>query len=292
MRLASRFLPFVVVAMLCMPRSAVAWHDTGHMITVQIAYDGLSPAARREVDRLIATLADLTPERDHAVTASLWADDLKRQGLELFSSWHYINLPYNAARLSFVAPPDEQNVLWAVREATSVLRGDADDLPKAMMLRFLLHLVGDVHQPLHCANRFTAERAGGDRGGTDFPIHHRLQHLHAYWDDGAGAFPELDGGDWRPQVRRFADDLLRRVPRRAVPEWRISDPEQWARESHAVAVATVYDGIEEGAEPSAEYAERARGVVRRQLALGGYRLGAMLNEIFDRPAASAVVASE
>ncbi len=282
----------VIAVVLLMPRPAAAWHDTGHMITAQIAYDELTPAARQEVDRLIAVLAGFAPERDHAVTASLWADDLKRQGLEVFSSWHYINLPYNPGRRARVAAPPEENVLWAVREAISVLRGDADDLPKAMMLRFLLHFVGDLHQPLHCASRFTADRVEGDRGGTDFPIRHRHQHLHGYWDAGAGAVPELNGGDWRPKVRSLAGELLRAVPRSAVPEWRLSDPGQWAQESHQVAVAAAYDGIEEGAEPSAEYAERARRIVRRRLALGGYRLGALLNEIFDRRVAGTAVASE
>ncbi len=277
----SALLALVVVAC-STPSPATAWHATGHMITVQIAYDGLTPAARREVDRLIATLADFAPERDHAVTASLWADDLKRQGLEAFASWHYINLPYNAGRLPRVAPPREDNVIWAVAEATSVLRSDAADLPKAMMLRFLLHLAGDLHQPLHCASRFTAEHADGDRGGNDFPIRHPYQHLHAFWDYGAGAFPEYDGGDWQSMVRRLTDELVLAMPRSAVPEWRRSDPEQWAEESHRLAIEAAYDGIEEGDEPSAEYAERTRAVVRRRLALGGYRLGALLNDIFDR----------
>lgn len=252
------------------------------MITVQIAYDELTPMARREVDRLTEILADFAPERDHAVTASLWADDLKLQGLEAFASWHYIDLPYNPDRLAQVAQPRADNVLWAVAEATSVLRGEAADLPKAMMLRFLLHLVGDLHQPLHCVSRFTAEHTDGDRGGNDFPIRHPYEHLHGYWDAGAGAFPEVDDGDWRPAIRRLTDELVLAVPRSSVPEWRLSEPEQWAQESHQLAVDVAYHGIEEGAEPSAEYAERARGVIRRQLALGGYRLGALLNDIFDR----------
>ncbi len=275
-----------------MPGSAVAWHANGHMIMTQIAYDDLTPAARQEVDRLIVVLAGYAPERGHAVTASLWADDLRHQGLEAFSGWHYVDLPYNPGHLARVAPPRDENVVWAIGEATSALRGDAGDLPKAMMLRFLLHFVGDLHQPLHCASRFTAEHPEGDRGGNDFPIRHQYQDLHAYWDHGAGAFPELDVGDWPLAVRRHADELLRAVPRSAVPEWRVSEPEKWAQESHRVAVTAVYDGIEEGAAPSAEYAARARQVVRRRLALGGYRLGALLNEIFDDGEVETVIASE
>ncbi len=93
-------------------------------------------------------------------------------------------------------------------------------------------------------------------------------------------------------MRRLTDELVRAVPRSAVPQWRVSDPEAWARESHDLAVSTAYDGIEEGSAPSAEYAERARRVVRRRVALAGYRLGALLNEIFDRCGAEPVIASE
>ncbi len=212
---ARRAVPVAVaalyVAAVLVPPPAAAWHATGHMITAQIAYDELTPDARREVDRLIAVLATFAPEHDHAVTASLWADELKSQGLEVFSSWHYINLPYNAGRLAEVVAPREENVVWALREATSTLRAEADDLPKARMLRFMLHLVGDVHQPLHCASRFTAGLAEGDRGGNDFPIRHTTQDLHAYWDSGAGAFPEFEGQDWQPMVRRLTSELIRAV---------------------------------------------------------------------------------
>ncbi len=280
---------------------APAWQDAGHMVATQIALEQLSPEARREVDRLVAALAAPSAGRASATSASatsaalaaaVWADDLKRQGIETFSSWHYINLPFNAGHLAEVAAPREDNIVWAIGEAIATLEGDAEDLPKALMLRFLLHFVVDVHQPLHCVNRFTAEHAQGDRGGNDFPLRGRHRDLHAYWDTGAGVLPEGGSREVRPRVRGLATEITRRVPKSAVPEWRVSEPARWAAESHDLAVRAVYHGIEEGAEPSAEYAERAREVVRRRLALAGYRLGALLNEIYGVGVAGAAVAGE
>ncbi len=280
-----------LVVCLVLPVPAAAWQDAGHMVATQIALDGLSPEARREVERLVAVMARSSAERDDVLAATVWADDLKRQGIEAFSSWHYINLPYNAGRLSEVATPREDNVVWAIGEAITTLKGKAEDRPKALMLRFLLHFVVDVHQPLHCVNRFTAEFTKGDRGGNDFPIRGPYGDLHAYWDLGAGALPEPGDGDLRPAVRSFAAELERRVPKSAVPEWRVSDPARWAEESHELAVSAVYDGIEEGGEPSAEYAARAQEVVRRRLALAGYRLGALLEDLYGSEV-NEVVASE
>ncbi len=274
------------------PRPAAAWQDAGHMVATQIALQELSPEARREVDRLVGALPSAASEGDDVLQAAVWADDLKRQGIETFSSWHYINLPYNAGHLDEVAAPREDNIVWAIREAVNALEGEAGDVPKALMLRFLLHFVVDIHQPLHCVNRFTAELAEGDRGGNDFPIRDPHGDLHAYWDAGAGVLPELAAAELRPKVRGLAHELARQVPKSVVPEWRLRDPGRWAEESHSFAVSAVYDGIAEGAEPSVEYAARAREVVRRRLVLAGYRLGALLDDIFGNGEVGEVVASE
>ena len=219
----TRALPLVAAALLLAPTQALGWHDTGHLVTAQIAYDQLTDEARSEVDRLIGVLEGFS-DRDHAVTASLWADDLKRQGVAAFNGWHYINLPHADEDLDR-PPPREENVVWAIGEAVDALRGDADDLSKAVMLRFLLHFVADVHQPLHCVSRITAARPDGDRGGNDFLISGEQGDLHAFWDSGAGALPVWDGGEWQPLVRRLADELTGALPKSAVPDWNEADPE-------------------------------------------------------------------
>ncbi len=278
---ATHVTVILLVTVLATSSPSQAWHATGHLITAQIAYDELGDSARREVDRLIAVLADEPPGRDHAVTAALWADDLKQQGVTIFSHWHYINLAIKAEGLKEAPEPREENVVWAIEQTVSVLRSDASDLSKALMLRFLLHFVGDIHQPMHCATEFTTARPDGDRGGNEFVIDHRLNNLHAFWDDGAGLLPVLDESDWRPLIRRLADELKQSVAKRSLPGWRENRPSEWAQESLEIAVDSAYSGILEGSKPTPEYVSRARSIVRRQMALGGYRLGALLNDIFS-----------
>lgn len=269
----------VAWAMLLGAAPSLAWHATGHLVTTQIAYDRLTDGARAEADRLVAVLAGFEPRRDHVVTASLWADDLKLQGLRSFDSWHYVNLPEPGSKGG--SRPREDNVIWAIGEAAATLGGDGGDLAKALMLRFLVHLVADVHQPLHCIDRATPARPEGDRGGNDFAIDHRHRQLHAYWDHGGDSLPVFPGGEWRAFVAPLVRDVVRAVPAAAVPHWEIGDAAAWAEESRKLAVSAAYDGIEEGARPSAQYAARARETVRRRLAVGGYRLAAMLNELLS-----------
>ena len=273
-------LAATALAMVLTAAPAAAWHATGHLVTTQIAYDRLTDEARREVDRLTAVLAGFPPRRDHAVTASLWADDLKRQGVTAFDAWHYVNLPYGDGGPAAARAPRPENVIWAIDEASATLRGDGGDLAKALMLRFLLHFVADIHQPLHCADRRPAERPAGDRGGNDFPIDHPRRQLHAFWDHGGDLLPVFGGGDWRAFIRPLARDVTRAVPESALPGWTDRDPEAWARESLELAFGVAYAGIREGARPTPEYAARVHQVVRRRLALGGYRLAALLNDLF------------
>ena len=101
------------------------------------------------------------------------------------------------------------------------------------------------------------------------------------------ALPVWDGGEWQQLVRRATDELTRSLPKSAVPEWADTDPEAWARESFDLALAAAYEGIGEGDRPTPEYTARAREIVRRRLVLGGYRLGALLNDVYAVPATPA-----
>ncbi|MEM7355125.1 MAG: S1/P1 nuclease, partial [Acidobacteriota bacterium] len=252
----------MIVAWLSAPAATLAWRSTGHMVTAQIAYDELEATARREVDRLVAVFSEHSPY-DDAVTASLWADHLKQVGVEAFDRWHYINLPLSSGFRGPVPESAADNVVWAIEQASAALRGPADDLAKAWMLHFLLHLVGDIHQPLHCVSRYSRQHPEGDRGGNDFLLSGKHPQLHAFWDFGADLFPDLDGKDWATQGRALTDSITGAVPKRAVPRWQRSAPKVWAEEGQRLAKEVVYAGIEEGTEPSAEYKARAQQTIQR-----------------------------
>ncbi len=275
-RTACLLLGFLLLA----PLSAHAWSAAGHMATAEIAYQRLSPAARAEADRLIAVLANQDPKVDTFVAVSAWMDLLRGEDWTLYNTWHYINLPYNAGALSSVAPPRPDNVVTVIQSARATLASPkAGDFARAQALRLLLHLVGDIHQPLHAVGRFTAEHPDGDRGGNLFPVATPEKDLHWYWDNAAGWLPNLDATNpatWRPALPGLVARITDGNPPDSFPQLTEQDPMAWARESFALAVSAVYQGITPGATPSDAYNTRAHEVCRKRLALAGYRMADLL----------------
>ena len=261
----------------------LGWGVAGHMVVTQIAYERLEPETRAEVDRLVELLADFEPKSDHAMTASLWMDQVRGAGWRSMDRWHYMSLPYNADGLAEMPSVHPDNAVEAIRQSIRTLKSpEAPDLAKAIMLRVLLHVVGDLHQPLHSASRITAERPEGDRGGNDFRLldtEGKPSNLHRLWDSGFGALPKLtaDAAGMEAAVP-VAVRIVERVPEDRVPEWRDPDPEQWSRESFRLVTSVVYEGISEGRAPSEVYQAKARLVIQRRIALAGYRLAATLED--------------
>lgn len=282
-------------ALLLAATPAPMWNATGHMITARIAESRLEPEVKEEVRRLIGILAGFEPSFSDMVPAATWMDAIKdgRQGLTAFNDWHYFDQPYNPFGLPGVRAPADQNVVWAIGQAAATVgSSQATDFEKALMLRMLIHFVGDLHQPLHMTNRFTMEHPDGDFGGNLFQIPggRYPTSLHAYWDETAGLFDFVHAdGDWSPvdsmatlmeaQVPYPDSALLSDQGSRGIGEWISADAALWALESYRHGVNDAYEGIEPGKAPSAAYEARAQEVVRQRLAWGGYRLAAILNTV-------------
>jgi hypothetical protein len=249
------------------------------MLVAQIARDTMKPATRSEVDRLTKLLSSYAPAVLDFTPAATWMDQIKGYDLRAFNNWHFINTAYNPDNLPNLPKTDQETVVWAINQALTTLQSaKAADFEKALMLRFLIHFVGDIHQPLHCVNRYTTARPTGDRGGNDFPITGEPQNeLHAFWDDTANIFPYVDPKNWRGKIPAFAKQIEQTVPKSKVPQWTVSDPNVWAQESYQLAVNTAYANIAENSKPSDAYTQAAQATIRERLALGGYRLAALLD---------------
>ncbi len=280
-----RILLSVLLVFAWSPR-AMAWGPTGHLVIAQIAYDELSPAARAEADRLIAVLAGFEPVADHFVPAAYWLDQIKARGWTSFDTWHYTNQPLLAGS-SKAPPPPPFGLDWALEQAQrTVGNPTAPELARAFMLRALIHLVGDAHQPLHCVSRYSAARPEGDRGGNDFVLPDpELHNLHRLWDATGGALPaDVLGTDWAAAVAPLAHKVRAAHPRDKLPEVGGLEVAGWLDESYALAVTVAYAGIEEGAAPTLEYLERVQAVALERLALAGYRLADLLERLLQPPA--------
>ena len=294
------FLAFALMATV----QAKAWWDHGHMVTAMIAYLNLNKTARAKVDSLTAVLRRDYPQVNHFIVMGPWPDDLKADGVHAYDTWHYTDVPINVDGIALPQMP-EVDIIWAINQSTSILKAaQSKPVEKARFLAFLTHFVSDLHQPLHATSRFTNDVPGGDEGGNLFPLKGTWRNLHAMWDDACGSLSKYN--DIRPfgkpkvplteaqieSVRDLAKDLMKQYPEKSFSNLGTLDPDFWALESNKLAAKYVYgvkgkddqgrnQYLRPNDEPTPFYLEQAQEVARKQLALSGYRLAAMLNDMFS-----------
>jgi hypothetical protein len=276
------------------------WGPGGHMIVAYIAYGRLNDRARGEVDKLIAIKiapAAVTGQSLDFVNASHWPDDLRTPpyNKDFASSFplHFVDYPFST---DGTTPSEdltgENNIITALTHYVDVLKTSAVDNERAQALRFVIHFVGDVQQPLHCATLVTHAHPAGDQGGNLFTIKvgngrgsTKNEKLHSYWDGGIGDFPKT-GANFTPpplsEIPPAAARMSAEFPD-SDPAWKDGGPtnfEGWAKESLQLAQDVAYKGIKPNQLPSAAYNQAALKTAHERVAWGGYRLAALLNSIW------------
>lgn len=292
--------------LLWLPQPAAAWNNAGHLTVAAIAYMNLKPGARAKVDaimrmhpdfgRLAAGVPANDPNRLMVVfcRAATWPDTLRNDdrfvpgetlGRYIANqpfptnirgeSWHYINIPFSpdGTRLKQGSPINALEKIDFFRSHVGNQRIFANH--KAWEFSWLLHLVGDIHQPLHSVARFTRLHRDGDRGGNDFLVtSERAPRLHSYWD-------RLLGTREAPaDFQALAQDILQNVE--VAPNLlRRTSTRTWINESAELARTFVYTLGRENPNnpptPSAAYEARAISIARERVKLAGLRLAAIFN---------------
>lgn len=275
-----------LVAALSATSTAHAWTDTGHMLVSAIAERGLKPEVRSKLAELLQNGGDAKTQ--DLLGAACWADDTKTQAN---GPWHYINYHFRRDGQPTENLPAEENVLWAISKfSDAMIDGNRPATERADALRYVLHFVGDVHQPLHCVACDSEQSPKGDRGGNDFTFDpfpvgtYQVKNLHFLWDIGGGLY----GDTPRPLTDRTSFDQLRdriiaQHPRDTMPEVGIEDPEKWAEEGLMLAKTLVY-ATQQTRIPSESYLATVQFVSARRIALAGYRLANLLNGAFAEEA--------
>ena len=267
---------------------AKAWTPEGHQVICAITESLLDDDTKREAERLLAAF-EAAP--NDLPSACAWLDRIRSRGVGHFDHWHYINQPVNPQGLA-LPPLHRDNVIFAITQSLETLRDpSATMFGRAFALRVLLHVVGDIHQPLHTVSRFSSLHPQGDRGGNDFPVTSGLRaapaglgdSLHIFWDRGLGLFDGFGPNTEAEAIRSLAAKLARDVTLDDLNAARELDPQVWADEGLRLAETYVYRGIEEGDEPSTDYVRRAEPVVERQLVLAAHRLASMLDSLLTPP---------
>jgi nuclease S1 len=262
------------------PHQAVAWGGDGHRTVAAIAFKLLPPAKAAALDRLLQG-SDI---REDFVDAASYPDEVIRNQDHSghFSPWHYVNWPDNAPDYSpSVCTPD--CIMQELPKQIDLLRTTSDLQAKALALSWVIHLVGDLHQPLHIADR-------GDRGGNEFKVRYRNRatchggtsekhpvkvELHSVWD--TCLVVEIESG---ATPSDFADALRGSLTTYRGHSAATGDVMQWAKESHDLAGTTAYDGLSNGDDLEDDYISKASPVVQNQLLRAGVRLAKVLDENF------------
>lgn len=264
--------------------SAMAWNHTGHLVIAQIAYDHLTPEAKKHVDQLSATA---TP--DHGlvpafVASAVWMDNIKAEGVQLFNQWHYIDYPWYPQGSGRYRTLSSTNAVSAILQTQKALaKYQTDRAQAATFLRILIHVVGDIHQPLHAISVYSPAFPRGDKGGNLFLLKVPEGNLHAYWDSGLGVFSAPRGGKQNRLLRsqRLAMQLQHQYPQHYFGDAvNNGDPKTWAKESYGLAKTVAYDLPEKSA-PSPLYIANGQKVAEQQVVLAGYRLARVVNGLFD-----------
>jgi len=310
-----KWIPIFMAAWLLLIRPAVyGWSQPGHMIIAAMAYDELSEGDRTKLDAILRNhvkyetwaaeypangLSDLTKEKFVAMLASLYPDEIRNyHNPETFGYWHFADYPLCPPDFPMKLRPlpgnDVVSGITDSEDAVAKLDKPADAATRAKMLSYLIHLVGDIHQPLHCANWFDTRFPDGDKGGNKAfvrPPGEAPMRLHAYWDQlfGPGA-PALHA----PPVTmilaadHLAIDLAQRFQRADLPELSTHlTPEEWSLESRESAIKDVWlssklaCSADESNAPElpADYRDNAHQVAEHRAALAGHRLADRLHAI-------------
>jgi len=294
------------VAIASLPIAASAWDGAGHMLVGQIAWEHTRPEARARVSALVAGLETTYNDGKtyNFITASCWMDDMRAKKDYAWSKLHYVDLPYTPSGAPCVLPAEGPNIVTAIEQSLAELRNPATSPDQqALAMAMLMHFAGDIHQPLHATD-------WNDRGGNGFiiagvPFTDLMgrggANLHTLWDKGyrfdgrEGANVEL----WksptvaeRPKapgegvIASEAAKIIASFPPAGLPELgRVNTAANWACESHVIGCHAAYPL---GPHPSdhevvtlaPDFVRRTGQIAQARVAIAGYRLAAVLNELF------------
>jgi hypothetical protein len=314
MKIMTRFGALIV--MLGMSYPAYTWNNRGHMAVAAVAYGRLKQTTKDRVHALLLLNPDrgdwleLIPpgttgdkrRRMIFMIAATWPDRIKGDpdyrtdgthngnrpptdgtadnnigydDLARHKYWHFVDLPFSLDGTPLIQPP-ASNAQARITAFRAVLASNSPDQLKSYDLSWLLHLVGDVHQPLHCTARFTQSQPEGDDGGNGVELDGSPSNLHSFWDGILGGGPDTAPG---PALTLALG--LPVAPFAAAADLNVQN---WVNDSFNDAKLFVYKNPPIGAgtgpftiAPNSSYRSNARTLARKRMALAGARLANILN---------------
>jgi S1/P1 Nuclease len=281
---------------------SLAWSGPGHAAVAAMAYRELNKSQKSSFTTILkqhpkadawgkefnAKKAGFPKELDLGmflfIRAATWPDDIKHSGAEFdHPNWHFVDYPINLPDFDAGERPQassDDDIIFGIDQCLDSLRNThADDAKRAAMLSTLIHLVGDIHQPLHAATLFGENFDGpnGDVGGNSFIVLQKKggakTKLHSFWDGRLGSDKVPDAA----QALSDAKMLKGLHSRESLDEMSAgNNTAKWSIESRSASISDVYRfnnrAIKQNKVLPKGYIDNSHTVARRRLALAGYRL--------------------
>ena len=238
------------------------WGQTGHRVTGAIAEAHLSTQARQ-------TIAKLLPNESLA-EASTYADEMRSNPSTFWqrtaSPWHYVTVPEGKTYTEVGAPKKGDSISALASFKKTLLNKKASLAEKQLALRFTIHLIGDLHQPLHAGN-------GTDKGGNDTKLQFFREdsNLHRVWDSSMIDRKQLSYSEWTKWLES-------KISEKNITDWHQTEPKTWVAESTKIRASTYPDSDS----ISYNYMYEQMPVVTLRLQQAGIRIAAYLNEIYAK----------
>jgi hypothetical protein len=239
----------------------LALGQTGHRITGKIAEQHLTDKTKKALFQILGN--------ESLAEASTYVDEMRSAPDEFWqktaSSYHYVTIP-DGKSYHDVGAPTKGDAVFALKKYSQIVQDPlASKQNKILAIKFIVHLIGDLHQPFHVGN-------GTDRGGNEVKINFfgRDSNLHYIWDTGMLSRSQLSYSEW-------SEWLSKQITDKDVKQWSNVDPEVWIKESQSIRqkVYPETDSVEY------EYLYNNLPILKIRLKQAGIRMAAYLNGLFE-----------
>lgn len=310
-------LSIILTSVFALP--VFGWHDEGHRLTAYVAWQRMTPQTREAVIKILRAApedAQLStfysvyggePEAlkrlEFFMFVPTWADMIRISGFPVRSrkynrsNWHYYDTFWKRTdgKVEILSAMEEGGeALKRLEEAEKTMRDPkANNADKAIAIAWMMHLTGDLHQPLHNSARVTDREPKGDMGGNLFlltpegtPRESQL-NLHSFWD---GILlrnvPIKSGQCVREYITSLGGKIMKKHPyQKFAADLKVGQYPEWHKSGLDLAMNVVFSpDLVRFQMPSEKYRKKAFALSERQLALAGYRIGELLNNIFGAAA--------
>jgi len=235
------------------------WGVTGHRTVGLIAEKHLTKKARKQIDKILYG--------ESLAFVSTYGDEIKSdKKYKKFYNWHFINFPFNS-KLEDLKKNPKGDILTGINYCIEVLKNEkSSQEDKVFYLKFLVHLMGDLHQPLHVGR-------GEDQGGNAIKVKwfYKKSNLHKVWDT------EMIES-WNMSYTELAKNT-KKLSKQQLDIIKQGSALNWVYESQKLAIL-VYSSAKVGQKLSYKYSYDHFGTVRSQLQKAGIRLAKILNDIY------------